>query len=169
MTIKALSSIDEYALISGIEDPQHRLLFLLFLRTGMTVHEMATLRVGEFDMENDALIVPAKITKNKKSRKILLPKELMVQVLDHIRECSLKRSDYLLSTRQSKQMTERRIQQIVRHHTERIIGIPLNPRVFRHSFIINAFKAKVPVGEIEEMVGIRSIQQYIYMYFADRQ
>lgn len=165
---RVLSNIDEYALISGIEDPQHRLLFLLFLRTGMTVHEVSLLRVAQFDVEKKTVTIPKEHAKNRQKRILPLQDDLFLAAYEFIRSENLTKQSYLFFTRESPRMTERRIQQIVAYHTKKILGRSCDTRIFRQSYIVRAFKENIPLSVIEKNIGVKSVQQYIYRYFKAR-
>jgi site-specific recombinase XerC len=149
-------------------DKKERFLVELFVRTGITVREMAYLRIRHLTEKRGFLLVPKEATKCKKGRMVRLSPEIMASFDAVFTDAGLHGPDFLFSTRQSKRMSERRIQQIIAKRTKECFGAPLHPRMLRESYVMHALSNHIPLHEIEESLGVRSISPYVYRFMVRR-
>jgi integrase len=147
-------------LLCSIQDLRDKLIISLFLETGINLQELTSIRKD--DLADGTLTIRKETTKNKVERKIMLSDELRKLIMDYIEQ--EKPKQYLLSSRESRNISERRVQQLLDHYSQKSLNRKINPRILRATCIINGFISKIPIPEIEKKVGI-SIEPYIYHYF----
>jgi integrase len=161
-----LTSIEEWALTTKCKNTQQQLMLLLLLKCGMTLHELAEIKVKHIDLKTSTLTIPAEHTKNKTSRRVRLSEELAILCQDYITKEQRTTSSSLFFTRQSRKMTERRIQQIIRTSGLQILNKEISPQTLRSTYITNALNNHTPLNDIEKALGMNSIQHYLYQYYA---
>lgn len=147
-------------LLSSIEDLRDKLIISLFLETGVNLRELTCIRIE--DLVDGLLTIRRENTKNNTERQLRLSEPLKSLISSYIEQEQPKK--YLLGSRESKQISERRVQQLLDHYSEKFLNKRINPRILRSTCIITSFINKTPIPEIEKKVGI-SIQPYIYHYF----
>lgn len=178
-------NIQEKTRILSDTSLRDKLIFLLLLETGMALQEIVLIKKGHI-RKNNLLVGKASAR-----RTILLSSELCRALTLFLKEqtndgtafssCSSRSSrssrsfpsspafhsgGYLFSTRESPVITIRRIEQILSVLGKRTIGRPINPRMLRATHIIDAFSQGVPVVQIEQNTGLKSIQAHLYKYFS---
>ncbi len=62
-------------------------------------------------------------------------------------------------------MTPRRVEQMLAALGKRVLKKAITPHQLRTTRIIHDFLNHVPVEEIEQKVGLKTIQPYLYRYF----
>ncbi len=65
-------------------------------------------------------------------------------------------------------MSVRRAEQILAALGRRALGRPITPSQLRATRIIHDFLRNEPVTRIEQRVGLKSIQPYLYQFFKER-
>jgi site-specific recombinase XerC len=159
-----LSDRDTFLLLEKVDDRAAKIILSLLLKTGMTVSELAALTVDHLALDRNELTLSG-----KRRRTLLLDHDLSMLLREHLASHHLPRTRHLLFTRESRQMSERRIQQIVAESTRRVLGTALNPRYLRTSYIINELKKGTPIATIEERTGLATLQSYVYIYLSAKQ
>jgi len=159
---ECLSQEEIAALISSIDDLRDNIIISLFLETGINLNELTYLRKEDLDLATRTLKIRKETTKNKEERLLSISQELAEKLKKYLEQENPK--TYLFTSRQSRKITERRVQQLLDHYSQKSLNKKINPRILRSTCIITQFINKIPIPEIEKKVGI-SIQPYIYHYF----
>ena len=141
---------------------KEKTLFLIFLETGCTISEFTNLKVKNIDFNKNTI----RLRKNKNSI-CSINKETINKIKIIIKQDEIKSNDYLFKSRESSQITERRVQQILLEIGHKI-EIKLNQRLLRTTFAIRSFLNRIPLKEIERILGINNAQNYIYKFFKEK-
>lgn len=104
----------------------------LFLRSGIRVNELASLKIKDIDFKNNEINV---IRKGNKYDSVLITNSAMNKINEYITSLpfELKREDYLFITNAKKGLSIRAIQKLVMKYTESY-NIPMSPHKLRHSY-----------------------------------
>ena len=123
------------------------------------------MKIEEVDFTNGFIRIPKENTKTKQSRTVRIGKEILSDLKALLR-LEKRKKGYLFRSRQGKQLTTRRIEQIIHEYAERA-GIqkvyaydkrnhPLyavSPHTLRHTHIVHALLDKVPITAVQKQVG----------------
>jgi len=119
--------------------------------TGMTVSEITTLQ--EKDIKG-TIRVRAENTKNNQERRIPITKTLARQLAGHL--AHKKSQDYVFSTRQSPQLTTRRIEQIFKDASKEA-GVNITPKDLRTAYLQQAANTTKNEEELRKLTGLTSV------------
>jgi site-specific recombinase XerD len=144
-----------------IKNSRDKLIFELLVNTGINLNELINIRVNDFDFKKNSLKIYSDPSRAKLERNVFFSEKLKIIIKKYIKENNLKKDSFLLSTRQSIQISERRVQQILNYYSinKKII---INPRTLRQSYIINSFLKKTPVEKIMQNIGIKNLNPYFF-------
>ncbi|RMF05540.1 hypothetical protein D6764_04530 [Candidatus Woesearchaeota archaeon] len=130
----------------------------LLYATGCTVNELVNIKVSDLSFEKHEVRIGAESSRNHEGRKALIPSSLIEKIEDYLREIhpGEEKSRYLLATRQSPQITTKRVRQIVQKYAS-LAGVKdkNNPQILRYTHIVHAFRKGVPIPAIQRQVGIK--------------
>jgi site-specific recombinase XerD len=142
---------------AGIENLMDRALFLLMLRGGLRVSEVARLKVSDIDWEHKALLVEQ--GKGRKDRWVYLSGD----ALTSLHECLRKRplvapGDYFFWNQKQKRrpLTVKAIQKKMERYA-RAAGIKASCHSLRHTFASNLLEEGAEVVSIRELLGHSSV------------
>ncbi len=121
--------------------------------TGCTVNELVNIRISDIDLKQRTIRIRSQNSRNKTARKVFISKTL-AQTLKKFLAIKTK-SIYLLSTRQSPQMTTKRVRQIVGSLCRRCRIKNATPQIFRYTHIAHAYRKNIPVDAIVRQVGLK--------------
>lgn len=104
----------------------------LFLKSGIRVNELASLKVKDVDFLNSEINV---IRKGNKYDTVIVPESAMTKIKDYFTTLpfSLDREDYVFVTKDKKGISIRAIQKLVMKYTDSF-NIPMSPHKLRHSY-----------------------------------
>jgi len=106
-----LSFEDWKRLEQAITDKRGSLILKLLYQTGCTVNELVNIRVSDFDFREKRLNISSESSRNRDKRAVYVSSAL----LDMIKNDIAGRTDgFLLTTRQSGQMTTKRVRQLLK-------------------------------------------------------
>ena len=164
-SIKYLKREEWQALKESIDNVRDKIIINLLYSSGVRVAELCLMKIEEVDFSNGFIRIPKENTKTKQSRTVRIGKEILSDLKALLRLEKRKKS-YLFRSRQGKQLTTRRIEQIIHEYAERA-GIqkvyaydkknrPLytvSPHTLRHTHIVHALLDKVPITAVQKQVG----------------
>jgi len=153
LTTKEWNSVSRQA-----KDERDKLILELLYATGCTVNELVNIKVSDIDFRLKKVHIRAANSRNHESRISYLSTELTWNIRDFLKVIKRfeDRQGYLLFTRQSSQMTTKRIRQLVQKYTlaAGIIG-KNNPQILRYTHIVHAYMKNVPIAAIQKQVGLK--------------
>lgn len=140
------------ALLTEQANKRDSLIIKLIATTGITPSELVTLQVR--DLRKQTLRIREENSKNAQTRVVALTPQVWRQLALHI--ATRKANDYVFSTRQSPQLTTRRVEQVFKDASKRA-GIEVTPRDLRTSYLEQATKSARTDQELQELTGLKSI------------
>ncbi len=150
-------SLEEIDLLERSATARERLILRMLYETGCTVGELVALRVGDVKLSRGILHVAR--------RRLPLSAHLSALIRQGTPR-GRRSSAPLFSSRESATITPRRVEQILASLGRRALGSQITPHQLRSSRIIHDFLQRVPIVEIERKVGLQSIRQHLYAYYA---
>lgn len=134
------------------------LILELLYKTGCTVNELVNLKVADIDFRKKTATFRARSSRNHEQRVAILPTTLTLEIKEFLRtkgKFQAKQS-YIFDTRQSPQMTTKRIRQIVQDCTKKAgIKGKNNPQILRYTHIVHAYMRNIPIASIQRQVGLK--------------
>jgi integrase len=134
-------------LVASISDSRDNLMIRLLYETGCTPGELTNIRVGD---------IGGNIVKinNNKLRHASISGRLAKDISVFVKGNKLSKESFLISTRQSSRMSEKRVSQIIQSYTERFSSSRLKPIMFRYYHITHAYISGVFIEDISKQLGI---------------
>ena len=154
---KKLSREQVRRLFSVIDNPLDRALFLLMLRCGLRVSEVARLKVGDVDWEQGALMV--RQGKGRKDRRVYLSSDATITLRECLRLRPVKTpGGYLFwnQKRKGSELSVKAIQKKMERYTL-AAGIKASCHSLRHTFASNLLEEGAEVISIKEFLGHSSV------------
>lgn len=154
---KALSHQQVEKLFAVIRHPMDKALFLLMLRGGLRVFEVARLKTSHIDWQNSALIIYQ--GKGRKDRRVYLSEDALVALkrcLD-LRPPSVP-ADHLFwnQKRKNRPLSIKAIQKKMERYTK-ASGVTASCHSLRHTFASNLLEQGAEIVSIKEFLGYDSI------------
>lgn len=143
-------------LVRGMSSLRDKLIILLLYETGCSVTELINIKLKDIRNRSCEIVIESSVRSNE-PRIAQVSKELLDTVKEYLLEKKKERSvasNYLLSTRQSRSMTQKRIQQILSEYKSKS-GEKITPQILRYTHIAHAYSEGVGVGEITRQVGLK--------------
>jgi site-specific recombinase XerD len=154
---KALSQEQVQKLFTQIQNPLDKTLFLLMLRGGLRVSEVAALKRSDIDWENSALIIHQ--GKGRKDRRVYLSED----ALSSLKQCIESRppgavGDFVFwnQKRKNKPLSIKAIQKKMERYA-RAAGVTASCHSLRHTFASNLLEHGTDIVSIKEFLGHDSI------------
>jgi site-specific recombinase XerD len=154
---KRLTGAQVRQLFAGIGHEMDRALFLLMLRCGLRVSEVARLKASDVDWEQEALLV--RQGKGRKDRRVYISPDALLG----LRECLLKRpvtvaGEYLFWNRKrpGQPLSIKAIQKKMERYAK-AAGIIASCHSLRHTFASNLLEEGAEVVSIKEFLGHSSV------------
>lgn len=136
-------------IISNIKNARDNLIFRILYETGCLPNELIKIKVKE--------IGGNKIRIN--NRFVLISGKLAKDISFFIIGNKLSKEDYLFSTRQSKCISEKRINQLIRFYTKEYEN-KINPVRIRYFHIVHAYLSGVFLNEIAKNLGLTEFRVF---------
>lgn len=134
-----------------------QLVIRLVYETGITPRELVELKKTDIDFANKTLVLREETTKHHVSRHISCTLSLLKQLSNY---AQTNNSEYLFSTRQSTQLSTRRVEQIFKDASkEARLAQTLTPQDCRTHYIYLAKKQAQNEEELRTLTGLKSIQK----------
>ncbi|MDP3990492.1 MAG: tyrosine-type recombinase/integrase [archaeon] len=152
-------------LIDAIKNEKHKLMILLLYSTGMRVSELVSLKVKDFEFNENYGWVRG--GKGRKDRLFILAGKLKQQLLQQIEQNKLNSEDYLFSGRKEHISVES-IRMILRKATKQAgLKKKVHPHMLRHSFATHLIQNGYSVTEVQPLLGHNSLNTtMIYLHMA---
>ncbi|MBN2566453.1 tyrosine-type recombinase/integrase [Candidatus Woesearchaeota archaeon] len=134
----------------------HLILRVLY-ETGCTVNELVNITVADLNLRESIIIFPAPSARGHRTRSSFISEDLAVLIRRYLRLAKKagKAGSFLFDSRQSSQMTTKRIRQLVQAFAKEAgIAGKNNPQILRYSHIVHAYENDVQIDAIEKQVGI---------------
>jgi len=154
---KKLSQAEVKQLFSNINNQMDRALFLLMLRCGLRVSEVAKLKVSDIDWEQQALLINQ--GKGRKDRRLYLSPDVVIS----LKEClenrpSQKTNDFLFwnQKRKNQPLSIKAIQKKMERYAK-AAEIKASCHSLRHTFASNLLEEGTEVISIKEFLGHGSV------------
>lgn len=168
--VKCLTAAEEKLILSSFceSDPfciRNKAMVVFVLNTGLRVSEVTGLNVSDVMSGHikKRLVVRREIAKGGKERNIALnnkAQEALKSLLDFNEEKGYPQgeNDPLFISKQSKRITPRQVQNIMRQLQEDSgVDIHLTPHVLRHTFATRLLKGGVDLRRIQALLGHESL------------
>lgn len=154
---KKLAQEQIQRLFAGIKNPIDRAMFLLMLRCGLRVSEVARLKVSDIDWEQQALMVEQ--GKGRKDRRVYISAD----ALSSLKECMQMRppsiegdSFFWNQKRKNKPLSIKAIQKKMERYAK-ASKVKASCHSLRHTFASNLLEEGAEVISIKEFLGHESI------------
>jgi integrase len=148
----------DYAKLSRLQtqitNKRDQILVKFLYQTGCTVNELVNVKIEHINFRNKTVKFPAKSTKANKGRICFISEELTKEIKSSIR----KNSFYLLSSRQSKQITTKRVRQLIQKYSQKAGLGKINPQIIRYTHIAHAIQKEMPLKVIQKQVGMKNLR-----------
>jgi len=129
------------------------LIISILYETGCTVSELVNIRIVDFDFEKNRLTIEWENARNNQTRQVYISNNLIMKIKEYIKENPHR--EYLFYTRQSPQMTTKRICQLVKKYCI-LSGLKeFTPQILRYTHIVHAYQKKIPLDAIQRQVGLK--------------
>jgi site-specific recombinase XerD len=145
-----------------IEDRRDRAMFLLMLRCGLRIAEVASLQLADLYLEEE---YPRLVTRGKGSRErgVYLSRQAEQALQEYLQERPAARSDSVfLSYLQEGLSTTAIHKRLLKYRA--LAGIQITAHRLRHSFANDMLNADAPITSIQKLMGhrwIESTQTYV--------
>ena len=154
---KKLSQEQVTRLFTQIENRQDRAIFLLMLRCGLRVSEVAQLKMADIDWDQKAVLIEQ--GKGRKDRRVYLS----VDALESLRECQQQRPAGVFGNgffwnqkRRNQPLSLKAIQKKMERYTK-AANIEASCHSLRHTFASNLLEEGAQIISIKEFLGHSSI------------
>ena len=149
-SLKYLSLKQIRRLINYINNSRDKLMIRVLYETGCSLVELTEIKV------KDVLGNKIRI-KNSENNEIRFPRisgKLAKDIKLYILGNNLDKDSFLISTRQSESISEKRIRQIIQEYTKEVFSEKINPQSFRYFHIAHAYTNGVLLENISKQIGI---------------
>ncbi len=124
------------------------LLFEILYETGCQVNEIIQLKVSDLLADSNALRLQGRVSRISN----LLFNELVSYF------GARKANEFIFSTRQSPQMTKKRVRQIIQSRSSEILGKKVNPQIIRYTHIAHALNKGVSMEKVRTHIGLQKLR-----------
>lgn len=132
-------------MISSIRDARDKIMIRILYETGCSLVELVQLKVS--DVGGNKIKI-----KHDGLRYSTISGKLAKDIRDYIRGNQLQSESYLLSTRQSAKISEKRVRQLIQNYTKK------NPQKFRYYHIAHAYLSGVFIENIAQQLGLTTFR-----------
>lgn len=136
-------------LINSVDNARDKLMIRLLYETGCELIELVNIKVSDI-LGNKIKI----IDDNKKIRFPQISSKLAKDIRMYVLGNNLSKSMFLFSTRQSKNISEKRVRQLIQQYSQKYCSKKINPQNFRYFHIAHAYLNGVLLETISKQLGI---------------
>ena len=151
-SLQYLSLREVKNLIDSIENIRDKLSLRILYETGCTLRELVNIKVKDIQGNKIKVVDP----ETKEIRYPQISSKLSKDIKLYIKGNAL--TGYLIATRQSSKISEKRIRQIIQKHTKKVFSIKINPQSFRYYHIAHAYSNGVLLETIAKQLGITTFR-----------
>ncbi len=158
--VESLSKRDFSRLKDQIDNDRDKLILNVLYETGCTVNELVKIKIKEIDFEKKIIKFPSASTKSNKPRVSYISKNLVNEITEYIKNHD---SPNLLASRQSSQITTKRVRQLIQSYSQKAGLGKINPQVIRYTHIAHALEKGITLAAVQKQVGmerLRMVQIY---------
>jgi integrase/recombinase XerD len=150
----AYLSFEAWESIYSLEKPiRDDLIINLLYHLGCTVNELVNIKVDDLDFKHNHIHIRSESSRNKEAREVYISHTLLFKAKEFLATGS--NPEYLIFTRQSPQMTTKRVRQIVEKYCSSAGIKDANPQILRYTHIVHAYLKKIPIDAIQKQVGLK--------------
>ncbi len=139
-------------LIANISNMRDKLMFRVLYETGCTINELVEIKAS--DIGGNTI----KIKDHDNVRFTNISGKLAKDLSLFIKGNKLAKEDYILSTRQSQKMSEKRVRQLIQSYTEKAHYGKINPQMFRYYHVAHAYNNGIMLENISKQLGVTSFR-----------
>ncbi|MFH1721044.1 MAG: tyrosine-type recombinase/integrase [Candidatus Altiarchaeota archaeon] len=164
-TIKYLDKDEWSSLKEAIDNPRDKLIVRLLHDSGCRVGELCLMKIEHIDFDKRFIRIPAENTKINEGRTVRINQDLLNDIKGYL-SLEKRKESFLFLSRQKGNLTTRRIQQMLDKYAIRA-GIQqfyakdtngrmlrkVTPHTLRHTHIVDALMAKIPITAVQQQVG----------------
>lgn len=160
--VKRLSTSEFVRLKAQFTSVRDLLILEILYETGCTVNELVKIKFKDIvPCKNDKKLpchinFPATNTKTNRARISFISKALCLKLKGYISENNISR--HLFTSRQSSQITTKRIRQIIQSKSKKAQLGKINPRIIRYTHIAHALEKGILLGAIQNQVGMERLR-----------
>ena len=151
-------------LFDSIKNPKHRLMIELMYSAGLRVGELVSLKIK--DLETNFGWV--RKGKGNKDRMFIIAESLKGKIINYIDDNNLDWDDYLFGARDSRHLSIRTVQEIVKKAKKKAkIKKNVHPHTLRHSFATHLIENENDICDVQRLLGHNSVKTtMIYVHMA---
>ena len=153
-------------LLDNISNQKHKFMITLLYATGMRVGELVSLKVKDFEFNQNYGWV--RQGKGRKDRLFIIPEKLKAEILNWVEKQKLSPEDWLFTGYGKDHISPATIQAIIKDATKKAkIGKNVHPHTMRHSFATHLIQNGYAVTEVQPLLGHSSLQTtMVYLHMA---
>lgn len=148
--IEYLAQEDIISLAKAMQNNRDKIILLLLYETGCTITELTNIQIKDIKPNKQEIIIKNSVRTNE-TRITKVSKELIKTIKSIIR--TKPNNSFLFSTRQSNNITPKRIQQILGKY--KIKNLKITPQIIRYTHIAQAYQKGIAINEITNQVGLK--------------
>lgn len=142
---------DEVRRLLNSVNGKSKLMMKMLYSSGLRVSELVNLKANDLDLENSKGMV--RKGKGSKDRQFFIFKDLSREVKDYLNK-RVVNSEYLFSSHNSKQLSPRNLQQIIKRASQKAgIEKKVTPHTLRHSFATHHLESGTDIRKIQALLG----------------
>ncbi|MFH1396750.1 MAG: tyrosine-type recombinase/integrase [archaeon] len=153
--IQSLSRGELVRLRSQIQNQRDKIILQILYETGCTVNELVNIKYNNINVKSKTIKYPSDITKTKKSRICFISSKLVNELKKYTRGENFV---YLFVTRQSYNITTKRVRQLLQSYGLKARLGKINPQVIRYTHIAHALERGITLTTIQKQVGIERLR-----------
>ncbi|MBW2982682.1 tyrosine-type recombinase/integrase [Candidatus Woesearchaeota archaeon] len=146
----------DITLLATHADPRTRLIARLLWHTGLTPRELVNLQRRDLDTHAQILTIRPENTKHGNGRTAKLSTRLARELNSRTKHKQPR--EHLFTTRQSPQLTTRRVEQLIKK-AGKDAGVNLTPRDLRNAYLHAAAKNAKDDEELKQLTGLKSARK----------
>ncbi len=149
-SLKYLSLRQIRKLIKHISNARDKLMIRVLYETGCSLVELTEIKVKDI-LGNKIKI---KSSEDNEIRFSQISGKLAKDIKQYIIGNGLGKDSFLISTRQSPDISEKRVRQLIQEYTREVFSEKINPQSFRYFHIAHAYSNGVLLENISKQIGI---------------
>jgi len=147
-------SVEEWHRLLSIEkNSRDQLIIELLYETGCTVNELVNICSVDLDIKKSILKIRKQNARNNEARSVFVSVSLISKIEAFCKEN--KSSQYVFGSRQSNQITTKRVRQVVAKWCRDIGVSKASPQILRYTHIVHAYQKNIPLDAIRSQVGLK--------------
>lgn len=151
---KALTSDEIDTIRDSCKSLSERAVVEVLLASGLRVAELCNLKLEDVDF--DSMTISVKSGKGNKDRTTFINPVAKKHLVAYM-ESNKHKSEYVFTTRESKQYTPSGIRYLTKTLAKRC-GIHIHPHIFRRTLATDLARKGMPIQEIQKLLGHTSIE-----------